>query len=65
MLDQQKQREVKNEDGENGQASTMKPSTPDCRILEFRIQCLQPSEVEHVDEGRVRQLVDKIETHPH
>ena len=34
-------------------------------FLEFRIQGLQPSEVEQVEEGRVPQLVDKIETHPH
>ena len=65
LLDQKEEQEVKYEDGGNDQASTEKPSTIDSGILDFRIQGLPQSEVEHVEEGRVRQLVDKIEAHPH
>ena len=65
LLDQKEEQEVKYEDGENDQASTGKPSTIDSEISVVRIQGLPQSEVGHVEEGRVRQLVDKIEAHPH
>ena len=65
LLDQQKQQEVKYEDGGPDQGSTGKPSAIDSGILDVRIQGLPHSEVEQVEEGRVRQVVDKIEAYPH
>ena len=61
LLDQKKKQDVKHEDGGNGQASTGKPSTVNSGVVDFRIQGLPHSEVEQAEEGRVRQLVDKIE----
>ena len=66
LIRKKEEQEVKYEDGGNHQASTGKLSTIDSGIfLDVRIQGLPQSEVEQVEEGRVRQLVDKMEAHPH
>ena len=63
LLDQAKEQNVKDEGEGSDQASMRPPSTVESGILDFRIQGLQHSEVEQVEGGRVRQLMDKIETH--
>ena len=63
-LDQQNREEVKNEDEEVGQASTEQPVVLSSRILGFRIQGLLHSKEEQAEQGRVRDLINQIESDP-
>ena len=60
-----KKKEVKNEDEESDQVETGKLVVTNNGIFDFRIQGLRHSKVEQAEQGRVRQLVDIIESYPH
>ena len=64
-LDRQNKEEVKSEKEEDDHANTRQPVVHRSGILEFRIQELLQSNVEEAEQGRVRDRINQIESHPY
>ena len=63
--DRQNKEEVKTENEEVDQANRVQPVVHRSGILKFRIQEVRHSKVKEAEQGRVRDLINHIESHPY